>query len=182
MKGLWVWLSRINKCRGFGVQSPFAYQFIRYVINEHSPYYSYKNLHDSDWLTRKLGKLYFRLSNWLQPENIVCLGKCKRFSRYLQAGCHRARIIGMEECTDGTGALWIVSLDDTSFADIQGILAMAATNSVLVIEGICSNHETRFCWQQVKDSPYVNITFDLYYCGIVFFDKKRIKQHYVVNF
>ena len=33
------WLRRIKYCRGFGVQSPSAYRFIRYVINEHYPYY-----------------------------------------------------------------------------------------------------------------------------------------------
>ena len=39
-----VWLSRINHCRGFGVQSPSAYAFIRYVVNEHYPYYAYEDL------------------------------------------------------------------------------------------------------------------------------------------
>ena len=182
IKGLFVWLSRINKCQGFGVQSPFAYQFIRYVINEHAPYYLYEELNDRDWLTRKLGRLYFRLSNWKQPEKIVCVGENDRFSRFFQAGCRRARIISMEESVGENVVLWHVSLADTPFADIQKILEMAVADSVLVIEGIYSNREARSYWQLVKDSPYVSITFDLYYCGIVFFDKKRIKQYYVVNF
>ena len=37
----WRWLCRCKYCRGFGVQSPSAYSFIRYVINEHYPYYAY---------------------------------------------------------------------------------------------------------------------------------------------
>ena len=39
-----IWIYRWRHCRGFGVQSPTDYSFIRYVINEHYPYYAYKDL------------------------------------------------------------------------------------------------------------------------------------------
>ncbi len=39
-----VWLRRVRYSRGFGVQSPWAYRFIRYVVNEHYPYYKYEHL------------------------------------------------------------------------------------------------------------------------------------------
>ena len=39
-----VWAVRIGHCRGFGVQSPWAYRMVRYVINEHWPYYAYAPL------------------------------------------------------------------------------------------------------------------------------------------
>src|SRR5574344_751568 len=32
---LFIYIRRINHCKGFGVQSPFAYKFITDVINEH---------------------------------------------------------------------------------------------------------------------------------------------------
>ena len=62
-----VWLSRIHCCRGFGIQSPTDYAFVRYVVNEHWPYYAYDVLRDDDWLREKLGRLYMRLANWRQP-------------------------------------------------------------------------------------------------------------------
>ena len=52
-------------------------------------------------------------------------------------------------------------------------------NTVLIIEGI--NRNKRF-WQSVKEDDRTSITFDLYYCGIVLFDKKRHKMNYVINF
>ena len=58
-----VWLSRIHRVWGFGIQSPTDYAFVRYVVNEHWPYYAYEELTDKDWLTEKLGRLYFRLAN-----------------------------------------------------------------------------------------------------------------------
>ena len=60
----YVWLRRISHCRGFGIQSPTDYRFVRYVVNEHWPYYAYESLgQNDDWLRRKLGLLYFRLAN-----------------------------------------------------------------------------------------------------------------------
>ena len=70
-----VWMRRMRHSRGFGVQSPYDYRFIRYVINEHWPYYAYDELKESvtdiDTKTRKLCRLYFRLANWRQPRYIV---------------------------------------------------------------------------------------------------------------
>jgi hypothetical protein len=34
----------------------------------------------------------------------------------------------------------------------------------------------------VERDVRTGVTFDLYYCGIVFFDKKRHKMNYKVNF
>ena len=44
LKRAWRWLRRIKYCRGFGVQSPTDYRFVRGVINEHAPYYLYEDL------------------------------------------------------------------------------------------------------------------------------------------
>ena len=57
LKAFIVWLGRIGHCRGFGIQSPADYWLVRYVINEHGPYYSYSKLgQDDDWLTQKLAE------------------------------------------------------------------------------------------------------------------------------
>ena len=87
LEGVAVWLSRIGYCRGFGIQSPADYWLVRYVINEHWPYYQYETIgRNDDWLTRKLGRLCFRMANWRQPSVI----ESSLFRSYLQAGCHRA--------------------------------------------------------------------------------------------
>ena len=68
-KGIYplLWLRRIRHSRGFGVQSPTAYSFIRYVINEHYPYYAYSELAEqfpsTGWCERKLFRLYLRIAS-----------------------------------------------------------------------------------------------------------------------
>lgn len=58
----------------------------------------------------------------------------------------------------------------------------AAANSLFVIEGIHSSEPMRSWWERIIEDERTGITFDLYYAGLVFFDKTKIKQHYIVNF
>ena len=53
--------------------------------------------------------------------------------------------------------------------------------TMLIIEGIGYDATAKAIWQKLVNDSRVGITFDLYYCGIAFFDK-RFKQNYIVNF
>jgi hypothetical protein len=52
-------------------------------------------------------------------------------------------------------------------------------DTVLVVEEI---RRDRTFWQEIISDEHTGVTFDLYYCGIVMFDKKRHKQNYIINF
>jgi len=164
-----VWLSRIHRCRGFGIQSPTDYAFVRYVVNEHWPYYAYEELTDDDWLTQRLGRLYFRLANWRQPRRMLS----DRWQRYWQAGC---RTTSVTDSID-TVEMAIVDIGDT--ITLEQLLQKCNDHSLLVVEGI---HRNQRQWQHLRNDPRPVITFDLYYCSILMFDSKRYRHHYVVNF
>jgi len=165
-----VWVSRCNKCRGFGIQSPTDYAFVRYVVNEHWPYYAYQKLTDGDWLTQKLGRLYFRLANWRQPQVMAN----DRYRRYWQAGCTRTRF---EETLSDTPQLVRIDIDDTDVW--QSLLMRCDEHTVVVVEGIWRNWRQ---WRAMERDERTGTTFDLYYCGIVWFDKRQKPRHYVINF
>lgn len=54
--------------------------------------------------------------------------------------------------------------------------------SVMVVDGIHTSKEMQKWWDKIVSDDRIGITFDLYSVGIVFFDKTKIKQHYIVNF
>ena len=54
--------------------------------------------------------------------------------------------------------------------------------SVFVVHGICYSKEMKALWKRLQEDERVGITFDLYDLGLLFFDKTKIKQHYIVNF
>ena len=169
LKATAVWLRRIGHCRGFGIQSPTYYWMVRYVINEHWPYYQYETLgRDDDWLTRKVGRLCFRLANWLQPTVI----ESRDFRDYLQAGCRKTTFGESSE-------LVVMSLENDCQDHLSYIYNKVSPQSVLVVTGISRTWDL---WRQIVNDERTGITYDLYYCGIVMFDKKRNKKNYIVNF
>ena len=184
LKRMIVWLRRMRYSRGFGVQSPYDYRFIRYVVNEHWPYYAYEELDhtvtDIDKKTRKLCRLYFRMANWRQPKVIVDYEpEVPAFRQYMLAGCRKAKIV---EKGEGTLELGRMSLSGDYRALYEEAVKHVDERSVLIVERIKRDKETKAFWEAVKLDERTGVTFDLYYCGIVFFNKKRYKQNYVVNF
>ena len=169
LKAAGVWLRRIGHCRGFGIQSPSDYWLVRYVINEHWPYYQYERLgRNDDWLTRKQGRLCFRIANWRQPAVI----ENSAYREYLQAGCRKA-------VWGESSELMVLSLDGDWRSRLSYIYNKVSADSVLVVTGLS---KARDVWREIVNDERAVLTFDLYYCGIVLFDKKRDKKNYIVNF
>ena len=169
LKAFFIWLGRIGHCRGFGIQSPADYWLVRYVINEHWPYYSYSELgQDDNWLTQKLGRLYFRLANWCQPAMIMS----DAYQAYMQAGCRKAKF---GESTE----MIRLTLEGDYRNRLMDIYNKVNDTTLLIVEHLWKDKQF---WQEIIDDERTRVTFDLYYCGIVLFDKKRTKINYIINF
>lgn len=185
------WLRRIKYCRGFGVQSPSAYRFIRYVINEHYPYYAYdelrKELPRLDSLTRKRMELYFRVANFRQAS--LWLDFCERndvIATYVGRGCHATQVRRITDLQQTTADDRIEVLRICPSAGCEALLEAALQQTddrtLFIIEDIGYNDTAKRMWQKLLDSDLTSVSYDLYYLGIAFFDRKRYKNNYIVNF
>ena len=185
------WLRRIKYCRGFGVQSPSAYRFIRYVINEHYPYYAYdelrKELTRLDSLTRKRMELYFRVANFRQAS--LWLDFCERndvIATYVGRGCHATQVRRITDLRQITAddRIEVLRICPTagSEAVLEAALQKADDHTLFIIEDIGYNDTAKRMWQKLLESDITSVSYDLYYLGIAFFDRKRYKANYVVNF
>ncbi len=54
--------------------------------------------------------------------------------------------------------------------------------SVMVLDDIHWSREMSRAWGQIKDDPRVRISVDLYRVGLLFFDTKFAKKHYILEF
>lgn len=203
LKRPFIWLSRIRHRCGYGVHSPFAFELITCLIYEKAPYYAYKELeteekkqkrnHGKGWKSesRKVKRLLFRLVNRVQPDTIVDAGVPSSSSLYLQSGKATADYTFASELSElfleagvPVDFLYIHKAKDPSFVEeaFRICAARSTQQSVFVIGGIHYSGAMKQLWKRLKTDDKVGITFDLYDVGILFFDKTKIKQHYIVNF
>ena len=182
-----LWVSRAKYCRGFGIQSPWAYRFVRYVINEHWPYYAYDDLRRQyprlSLRERKLCELYLRIANYQQATEAELLGDVSDATRaYLRAGCRQMRLVPGDGMAGRPFALAIVAFGQQMETQALGLMERATDHSVLIVEGIHRNAAARQGWMRMRQDERVRVSFDLYYCGLLFFDKKKHKCNYKINF
>ena len=198
-----IWMLRFRHRCGYGVHSPFAFNLITQVIYESTPYYKYKDLEkeekklalekDKNWKyeSKKRKHLLFRLVNYTQPNTIVDIGRLAASSLYLKAGREGADYVAASSLSE----LFLEADVPVDFLYLHHYrqpklmeeafhlcLARITDQSIFVIEGIRYTPEMFALWKRMRQDEKAGVSFDLYDLGILFFDKTKIKQDYVVNF
>lgn len=203
LKRPFIWLRRFRHRRGYGVHSPFAFNFITNVIYERTPYYKYGELLVSqkeqarqkdcgwDYETGKVKRLLFRVVNYCQPVTIVDAGCLSASSLYLKAAKEGADYTAAADLSElfleaGVPVDFLYVHDYRRPEFVEEVFNLCASRStqrsVFVVEGIRYTPSMMALWKRLVRHERAGITFDLYDLGIVFFDKTKNKQDYIVNF
>lgn len=186
----WIcnWIHRMGYSRGFGVQSPSAYSFIRYVLTEHYPYYAYDELKmrfkSFDHATKKKGRLYFRLANYAQASYWFDYHLAGQpYAAYVHEGCRKTVFQAIDGKTiPNAFRIARLSMTEDYQAVYEALCKVATDDSILILEGINDNKDTKAFWKRVQESQKATRTYDLFLCGIIVFDTSKHKHHYIVNF
>lgn len=188
VKWVWNWIHRMGYSRGFGVQSPSAYSFIRYVLTEHYPYYAYDELKmrfkSFDHATKKKGRLYFRLANYAQASHWFDYHSAEQpYAAYVHEGCRKTIFQAIDGKTiPNAFRIARLSMTEDYQAVYEALCKVATDDSILILEGINDNKDTKAFWKRVQESQKATRTYDLFLCGIIVFDTSKHKHHYIVNF
>lgn len=89
-KRFYTAFQRYNRSKGFGIHSPFAFNFVLKVLRERCPYYAYDIIHASRWevsrlaskkeqhniISFKYAKMIFRITSHFNPQSILQIGTC----------------------------------------------------------------------------------------------------------
>lgn len=196
-----IWLSRFRNRCGYGVHSPFAFSLITDVIYEKRSYYAYAVL-EAEYRKklvpkgnvageRRINRLLFRLVNKVQPTDIIEVGHPSITSLYLQSAkpsAHYRFVSELSEFSFGEAtSIFFLYLNDYQYPDLlekafQMSVDYATPDSLFVVYGVGYSKAMKLLWSRMQKDDRVGITFDLYDVGLLFFDKTKIKQHYIVNF
>jgi hypothetical protein len=191
LKRPFIWLKRVRHRCGYGVHSPFAFSFITDVVYEKTPYYCYRTLHEQRRSIRKgttrrtserICRLLFRIANFRQPATASMLGGSPLMREYVHAARRSMRFLSAEE----SAAIDLLLIDADSAAETERLFRQSLPRlndgSLCIVMGIRYSDEMKRLWRKLQEEEAVGITFDLYDLGVIFFDRKKIKQHYIVNF
>lgn len=182
---------------------PVRFFFVTSIIYERSPYYAYRTLKKrgfSNYLPhyrRKVNRLLFRLVNYFRPKSLIEVGIGNGASiSYMRAASRTMDSVTLKgRDRDKTLLQLTKKLEELKSVDCLHIahtpfyqevfeeaLPYVQPDSWFIIGGIYESQEKRKWWKEVVADERVGITFDLYDIGLVFFNKNRYKQHYIVNF
>ncbi|MBM6659237.1 hypothetical protein H6A67_11255 [Bacteroides gallinaceum] len=64
----------------------------------------------------------------------------------------------------------------------ERLLSMVTDRTCIIVGAPYATREKKRWWKQTIADTRTGVTFDLYDIGLVFFDKKRVKEHRIVNF
>lgn len=202
LKRPFIWVRRFRHRCGYGVHSPFAFSLITDVIYERAPYYKYAELvlaeqhlavqNGAQWSEEPLRvkQLLFRLVNRMQPHTIIDAGPLTAASLYLQApkaaACYTSFCDINAWHDDGRPIdfLYLHHYKQPAFVEevFRNCCERATDRSLFVVEGIRYTPAMYRLWQRMQHDSRACITFDLYDLGLIFFDRSKIKQDYIVNF
>lgn len=162
------WLNRLIRAprtRGFGVQSPTDYHFIRHVVRQQFPYYAYNTLSSKTTHLSKreveLLQFYLRLANYIQDRwQLYIIGKdnlgaidTNLRTLYLKAGSKKVKAVQTSRLPSN----------------------LSSQTSVLIVENLAYNKSV------IKECAEATVIFDMEDIAVVFCDPKRFKTIYKIN-
>ncbi len=194
-----IWVRRMRYSRGFGVQSPWAYKFVHEVVNNHAHYNIYDTLKQQvfglDKCRRKLCRLYYRIATFVNPNYIVDFYPDDTARKaYLLAGCTKATYQLVSNRMDrklflpllkemaAETVLVRVTMEGDYETFMDDILSNLSTSSVVILEHIHKDKRAMEYWKKIIDDNRIGVSFDLYYCGVLFLNTKMYRQSYIINF
>ena len=180
-------LSRLPRSHGFGVQSPFAYRLIRDVLCAYASAddrLSFEQQQKMNVHGRRLGRLFFRLAQYWQPDIILDTDGCVLpYHQYLTAGCSHAVLASDQgELAAYAHVRRLVFCSAGPDVPADTLLSSCDEQSLLVVLHIYHDRLSKGIWEQLMQDRRSGVTFDLYDCGILFFDLSFYKQNYKTNF
>ena len=173
----WIWLRRFRQRCGYGVHSPFAFDFITGVIYERGMFYAFKELdallpwhvRTFNLRPRRLLRLLFRLANYSEARKAAFLGSDPLALAFMKAAIPQAE--WSTEYTEPTDLVYL------SQPLAEGSLLPQA--KMIIVDDLLHNKAT---FEALKKDEHTTLSFDLYDIGIIMQGLKLNIAHYIVNF
>lgn len=165
--------------KGFGIHSPFVFDFIVNVLNEQNIYYAYENIAeiaDNSDEERYL-RFFYRVVNYYRFRQVLLIGNCPKIEALLRF-CPSVEV---DRC-DAELSDKLTRHNDLIFfapnAFINPKIEMLA-DTTLWFEGVCGDKKI---WKTIREDEKMKISIDFFDFGIIFAKNNFQKQFYKLTF
>ena len=189
------WIRRFRKRRGYGIHSPFAFQWVTGVVYERGVYYAYKELAEQfkaaqHHVRLKDLQLLFRITNAHNPKATLAIGQGNDFEqtcRYMNAAhrmaFHAYTSLKDYEAHETTSTFEMVYIEEHLEPEHLAVLQSLAHDRLLIIvRQPRRNATTKQTWQQLCKHTWVRQSFDLHDYGVCFCEERLNKEHFIINY
>lgn len=176
-------LSRYRTGKGFGVHSPFAFNFILKVLREKWGYYDYAIIDEEcskheDGIKEKYARLTFRIINHFNPDSIALIGNGCEIAETCAKCVSQKTEIFRNEFPDGTQFVITGDTNGTAEGLSYGILTKAIENNAVIIFQDIPKNET--LWEYVTRSMSYGMSFSNRHFGVAVCRNGLPLKHYRV--
>ena len=144
-----------------GVHSPFVYSFVTKSLYSKSKYSSKKS---TNTLLKMLD--YFNISkiNFIANNSELKKLILENFPK-----------IQFDNCS--TDLIYFEELNQDTITTIQNKITFQ-NNSIVFVNSIFTNYNS---WKSLLQLGKVKVSIDLFYCGILFFRKEQVEEHFKIR-
>lgn len=128
-------LTRYRKSKGFGIHSPFAFNFVLNVLREKAAYYAYADIRERrnrarhtkqllrlrkpKMISEKSARMMFRVANHFNPSAILQLGTNYGVSAYSSLRVSSRSRMWLADCSSGPAAALVLLQDLIERIDVS---------------------------------------------------------------
>ncbi|MDT0606949.1 hypothetical protein [Croceitalea rosinachiae] len=145
------------------VHSPFVYNFVIKCLYS-KPRESKKKLLDVALKTIK----YFNFKSILIEKNESLKNELIKHYPKLSLGDRRSDLIYLQG----------PSLNDLSFMLFN---KQIHNDTMLIVDDIHKNKENKRAWNTIIKLPEITVSINLFHCGVLFFRKEQMKEHFTIR-
>lgn len=207
---LFNWIQRIRHSKGFGIHSPFAFNFITNVIYSKHWYYAFADIEYILMKSKiginsyKLNHISYRLIQYFKPTNVLQIGiddgvnaTYTNYSNIVTSfDCVESdyeSISSAEKLQHEIGKsiyfldnIHLVNTYDSIFVNIErdivdiNTLIEISNANAFWVVYRINSKKGKQYWRSIVKDERVSVTFDMRDIGIVLLNKKYKKQNYLV--
>lgn len=145
-----------------GVHSPFVYDYITKCL------YAKSNFKGS-----KTDKVVLKSIPYFRVEKYKIISKTKALQKRIET---ELNLLSSEEIP-----IDLLYCDEPEMKLLQDYRDKIQNDSVFIIGNIYKNEDNKSLWKAAKEHDLVQVSIDLFYCGMLFFRKEQAKEHFKIR-